>query len=327
MTDNALTTQGDKALTIQGAGSDLMATINAGNNPWADMTKDLGTFFGSFMKINGSTGEVSYKDGEKEIEIDTPARFWVNVVSLTWGYNCWKEGERVDSSWDLWVNKQTVTPKGSLPDHGPYKDDDGWQEFYGLHMIYSPEDEDEPEVKLTYNAASGGAKRAVRMFMKNFAEKVRQHIDESNELPIPMIEITVSKFKTKDGKIIYSPNFAIVNWEKASEFVEDFSQEGEEDEDEDNYEGKTIDNDHEDTGRSGGEGGSDDASSYDDGDTTDIDESGDPVEEPKEEKPAGRGRGARGTGKAKTTAKQETKAPAETKPATSGGRGRGRRGK
>jgi len=314
-------------VSAEDAGSALLASLNQGVNPWADMLKDLGDFFGAFMKLSGQTGEITYKDGEKEIDIETPARFWVNVPSMTYGYNCWVGGERVDSESDLWVNKHTLKSKKELADHGPYdeEENEGWQEFYGLHLIH--ENEDGEDVKLSYNAASGSAKRAVRMFMKSYAEQVRQQMTEGGELPVPCIEITVTKFKTKAKKIIFPPNFEIVNWADASEFAEDFAM-GQDDDD--NYE--------EDDRTEASGSGEDDSSNYDQNendDVTDIDpDTGEPVDESKgekeaekpAEKPKGRGRGGRASTKAKSTSKHEgpqDEAPKE-KPKASRGRGRGR---
>lgn len=313
MTSTAVTTTNGKSQ------ADIMAIINAGKNPYDDILKDDRQFFGDYLKINGNTGVIEY--GEDETELDAPFEAYLNVPTIRYGWKCWKDSEVVNEIADLALNADQIPKReNELPDHGPYDDDDGWIDFYEIHLITATE-KPEDEVKITYQIAAAAAKSQLKKMLRTYWKNVSQQIGEDGLPRIPIIEVSLDSYMSKDKKRgkKYFPVFEIVDWVDFSELGAEFEMGADDENDEGNYEDEPS---------SKSETKSDDK----DEDVTDIDpETGDAIDEGSkdagEEKPRGRGpgRGGRGRGGAKAaTADEGPDDTSEEKPTSGRGRGRGR---
>jgi len=213
------------ALTVGGRPS-IIDQINSGLNPFEDLEKGGGDFFGDYLKINGNTGEISYgKDGT---ELDPGFEVLVDVESIRYGWQCWKDSEPIDERTDFLIGGDHVA-EGELPDHGPYTDEqDGWRELYTLRMVLMGETPAE-DIKLTYNIASGGGKNALRKLIKAYMKQVVMNVGDDGQAMIPIVEIDLGSFipaVKKHGKK-YFPIFTLKGWEERSVAMEAFSDDAE----------------------------------------------------------------------------------------------------
>lgn len=164
----------------------------------------------AFMKFDGNTGDYSYGADDEELPLGT--RLAMNPRSYQRGYVIWVDGEVVYEEMTPLGTPQPT--KNSLPDHGPYGEDDGPVEQYVIDFKMI----DEPHVEMIFQANNSSKRRALAALLKDFGNLFRTHPGQ-----VPIVEIDEREFETtggkdKDGKTSkrkyrkHAPSFKIVDW-------------------------------------------------------------------------------------------------------------------
>lgn len=200
------------------ASANAVATVEA--NPWLQAAADSNDFDGQFVKLNGNTGEYSYGQAGEELAVGSTMA--INMPGVMHGYICWKEGTVVDRALSL-VESGQKPPLSSLADHGPYEKhedgtEDGWSENHQIPMANSDGD------KFMLQASSDSAVRSVKRFYSEYGKKRSQHIDDDGNYMVPVVELEVGSFVSKNkraGKKYY-PVLKIVEWIAVSQVADLF---------------------------------------------------------------------------------------------------------
>ncbi|AXQ68314.1 nucleotidyltransferase [Caulobacter phage CcrBL10] len=158
----------------------------------------------AFMKFDGNDGSYSY--GAEDEPLKTGTRMAANLRSYKRGWVIWVDGKVVYEEMVALADGPQPT-KGSLPDHGPYGEEDGPVEQYTIDFRLI----DEPYVEMVFQANNVSKRRALAAFLKDFGNSFRNHPGE-----LPIIELDSNEFegKTKGGRKVtkYAPKFKIVDW-------------------------------------------------------------------------------------------------------------------
>ncbi|AFU86598.1 nucleotidyltransferase [Caulobacter phage CcrRogue] len=158
----------------------------------------------AFMKFDGNDGSFSY--GAEDEPLKNKTRMAANLRSYKRGWVIWVDGKVVYEEMVALADGPQPT-KGSLPDHGPYGEEDGPVEQYTIDFRLI----DEPYVEMVFQANNVSKRRALAAFLKDFGNSFRNHPGE-----LPIIELDSNEFegKTKGGRKVtkYAPKFKIVDW-------------------------------------------------------------------------------------------------------------------
>lgn len=159
----------------------------------------------AFMKFDGNTGDFMY--GADDEELPLGSEMAVNMRSYMRGWVIWVDGEVVHE--EMTPLGSPAPTKASLPDHGPYGEDDGPVEQYVLDFKMM----DEPHVEMVFQANNASKRRAIAALLKDFSNTYKAH---PGEVPIVKLDEREFEAKTKGGKgrkvTKHAPSFKIVDW-------------------------------------------------------------------------------------------------------------------
>lgn len=169
----------------------------------------------AFMKFDGNSGDFSYGADDEPLDLGT--KLAMNPRSYARGWVIWVDGDVV---YENMVPLEEGAPptKGSLPDHGPYGDDDGPVEQYTIDFKTL----DEKGVEMVFQANNSSKRRALAALLKDFANTYKAHPGE-----VPIVEIDEREFETTGGKDSkskrkykkHAPVFKIVDWMPEEELL------------------------------------------------------------------------------------------------------------
>ena len=154
----------------------------------------------NYIYFSGKSG--SYNVGRDKEPMDPEQLYVAEPASLKRGFICWKGNtvaERVE--W-LAIQKHMAVRADDLPDHGPYNDNEGWQESMGFGMCSLDNNNDQYE----FNSSSASGRNSIKDF---FSECSRRMIN--NEPAIPVFTFDSEKF-TAQGNTNFKPKFKIAIW-------------------------------------------------------------------------------------------------------------------
>lgn len=184
----------------------------------------------AFLKFSGNDGRFSY--GADDVELAAGTQLVMNPRSAKKGWVIWVASEVVYEKMVDFIDPHGPT-KASLPDHGPYGEDDGPVEQYTMDFATL----EEPFVEMIFQANNVSKRRAFAALLKEFGKLFRLHPG-----CYPIVEIDSNEFEAKgdDGKRKYkkyAPVFKIVDWIAEAELnamaegnPEDYEQDGEQQE-------------------------------------------------------------------------------------------------
>lgn len=159
----------------------------------------------AFMKFDGNTGDFMY--GADDEDLPLGSEMAVNMRSYMRGWVIWVDGEVVHE--EMTPLGTPAPTKASLPDHGPYGEDDGPVEQYVLDFKMM----DEPHVEMVFQANNASKRRAIAALLKDFSNTYKAH---PGEVPIVKLDEREFEAKTKGGKgrkvTKHAPSFKIVDW-------------------------------------------------------------------------------------------------------------------
>lgn len=157
----------------------------------------------AFMKFSGNDGSYSY--GADDVPLDNGTLLVMNARSYKRGWVIWVDSEVVYE-----VMKplgEDAPTKASLPDHGPYSEEDGPVEQYTIEFGTM----EEPFVEMIFQANNTSKRRALAALLKDFGAQYKLH-----PKAFPQVEISEKEFegKTKGGRKVtkHAPIFKIVGW-------------------------------------------------------------------------------------------------------------------
>uniref|UniRef100_A0AB74UKZ7 Uncharacterized protein n=1 Tax=Caulobacter phage BL57 TaxID=3348355 RepID=A0AB74UKZ7_9VIRU len=158
----------------------------------------------AFMKFDGNDGTFSYGAEDEPLKLGTEMA--ANLLSYKRGWVIWKDGKVVYEEM-VGIKEGPQPTKGSLPDHGPYGDEDGPVEQYTMDLRLI----DEPYVEMVFQANNVSKRRALAAFLKDFGNSFRNH---PGEVPIIALDSNEFEGKTKGGRKVtkYAPKLKIVRW-------------------------------------------------------------------------------------------------------------------
>lgn len=165
-----------------------------------DTIQDTGGQQVNYIYFSGKSG--NYNVGRDKEPMD-PEQLYVNEpASLKRGFICWKGNtvaERVE--WYA-VQKHMAVRAEDLPDHGPYSDNEGWQESMGFGMCSL----DSPTDQYEFNTGSASGRNSIKDFFSEVARRIT-----NKEPSIPVFSFDSEKF-TAQGNTNFKPKFKVVLW-------------------------------------------------------------------------------------------------------------------
>lgn len=178
--------------------------LAGGSNPFTALATEYNVPTGAFLKFSGNTGEFQYK-GQT---IEHGSVFAFNMTEMRKGWICWKDSKPVDQKMSLVLSTERVPDKHELPDHGPYKEGEGWAEQIGV-----PVRDLEGGEQLEINLSNISGRNALIRLASDYGTKVRMNIDDKGQPKIPLVEVSASSFTSKNFPgTKWAPQFKIVDW-------------------------------------------------------------------------------------------------------------------
>lgn len=165
----------------------------------------------AFMKFDGNDGTYSY--GAEDEPLKNGTEMAANLRSYKRGWVIWVDGKVVYEEM-VALQDGPQPSKNSLPDHGPYGEEDGPVEQYTIDFRLI----DEPYVEMVFQANNVSKRRALAAFLKDFGNSFRNH---PGEVPIIALDSNPFEGKTKGGRKVtkYAPKFKIVRWMPETELA------------------------------------------------------------------------------------------------------------
>lgn len=197
MTNEVTTTSEGGYLEI--SDNDFIAKLGAEAN-------HIGGSGAQFMKMDGNTGQFSY--GADDIELPLGTTLVMNYRSYKRGWLIWVGGE-VKHEVMVGIEQGAQPTKTSLPDYGPYEEDDGPREQFTLEF----KTHEEPFVEMVFQGNNKSKKNALGALLRDFAAQAK-----NNPGCYPIVEIDSNEFEAKDPKNPkrkfkkFAPKFKIVDW-------------------------------------------------------------------------------------------------------------------
>lgn len=140
--------------------------------------------------------------GIEEVQIEDDEEFAANIPSLAKGYICWKDGSPVDEQMATVISGHTIS-KGSLADHGPYEDGDGWREQASIEFLHMETGE-----KFRFATSSRGGIKALSVLSKDYAS----HMKAGKPGVVPVIRMVPDSYKHEKYGKVHVPTFPIARW-------------------------------------------------------------------------------------------------------------------
>lgn len=191
-----------RALVEQARSSGVLALLDT-DNPFVQLADAAGSG-GEILKFSGNTGEFTYKG--TVFEHGTQLVF--NMANSMHGYVCWKGGKLIDRHFTPIISREPVPAISDLPDHGPYKESEGWKDAF---MVKVFDMETQTELEHTVSNISGC--NAMRALIKDFGSKVRLNVDETGMPKSPIVEISANSFESpKSPTKKWAPAYKIQDW-------------------------------------------------------------------------------------------------------------------
>lgn len=154
----------------------------------------------TFIYFSGKSG--IYTVGRDKESMD-PEQFYIaEPASLKLGFICWKGNNVIERVEWLATHKLQAVNSESLPDHGPYNDNEGWSQSMGFGMASI----DNCDEQFEFNSSSASGRNAIKDF---FSELSRRIIKK--EPCIPIFSFDTEKF-TAQGNTNFKPKFKVALW-------------------------------------------------------------------------------------------------------------------
>ena len=121
-----------------------------------------------------------------------------NLPELAHGWMCWKDGVPVD---EHWVKIGTELPsKATLPDHGPYsQDNDGWSENFRFDIKILAAHGVPEEINAQFTTSSKGGQSAIGRMMKQWVLDCKNGT-ASGGVPVVLFDVDSYQNKKYGGK-------------------------------------------------------------------------------------------------------------------------------
>lgn len=200
--------------------SNEVATIPQGGRSLADMANAHETEgakaqgpkqFLKFSKGEWSLGKDGVEFANQEFHCVPAMDLWQK------GWQCWKDKRPVDEAFVPYG--QPVPVKSSLPDHGPYtEENDGWQEAIRVPLIVLPGlgGHDTVFMGCEFSAMSVGARNALYSLSKDYATAIKKG-EVTEDKPYVIVHASADSYKHKEYGKVYFPVFKIVQSVSADE--------------------------------------------------------------------------------------------------------------
>jgi hypothetical protein len=155
----------------------------------------------SYGSYNSRKNQYVY--GPEQTVFGGEGEHWaVNMGQWLHGYTCWKGGQPVGDVFKAVASGETIDPT-TLPDHSPYAEGEGWQEYQSVEITNA-----ETGQRIILKGGSGGFKKA----MRNLASEFADHMRRTGEIAMPVVELLSDHYKhTRYGRID-TPLFKVVEW-------------------------------------------------------------------------------------------------------------------
>lgn len=129
-----------------------------------------------------------------------------NLTGIQHGWQCWKGGQIEDERMHSIADE--LEPKGSLPDHGPYrKEGDGWSKAIKLSLLIVQEGS--PPILALYTSSSAGGVNAVGELLKTYGTLLRTGKYAGQ---MPLVKCGTDSYKHNDYGKVHFPTFSIEDW-------------------------------------------------------------------------------------------------------------------
>lgn len=180
---------------------------------------------GKFLKFSGDTGD--YKCGDEPVDPGTV--FAVDVLGFSRGWVCWKNKKPIDRDMVPMFPHKPMTAQGDLTDHGPYAkrpdgtDAEGWTEIVEGSWTDMATGE-----SYKFGLSSKSGRKALVGLFKEFAQKIRMHVDDAGRPMIPLVEIDATSFPIAGGGKKFAPVFKMTGEWITREEYDSMSPSGEE---------------------------------------------------------------------------------------------------
>ena len=197
MTKNALTNYIDNANLPDLTDEEMAGAIAEATNDATDGSAGGG----QYLTFSGKTG--IYALGRNKSPIDPEDLYIVEPQSVIEGWTCWKGSKPVDRvEWSIYRRQTAAVAEHDLPDHAPYKPDEGWNRMLGFGVLdTSPE---HTSVKFSTTSISG------RNAISDLLEEIRKRAS-AGEPTMPIISFDSEEFTAQD-KTNHKPRFDVDRW-------------------------------------------------------------------------------------------------------------------
>jgi hypothetical protein len=181
----------------------------------------------TFLSFSGKSGRWSL--GQERLDRSDDWLFVVDPQQCRAGWTCWVKSKAVGKhSWSVFRPDQAV-PFGSLDDHGPYDDGDGWVPMVSIGMLafFTEISDGAAQVTLETNSRSG------RGTLSDLQNLIGDKFAARDPKRYPLVELSEEMWESREGHRNYKPVFNVIDWltaEQVQAAIDDPSTLEEEDE-------------------------------------------------------------------------------------------------
>lgn len=153
----------------------------------------------TYLNFSGKTG--AYSLGADKLNIDPEDMFIFDPSMAFEGFQCWKGSKPVDKfKWSIYATDEI--DEADLPDHSPYRDNEGWKPLLGICLLST--DGNATQIEFSTDSKSG------RNALTGLFNEIRDRTlaDEPN---MPLVHFEREQF-TANEQTNWKPKFVIESW-------------------------------------------------------------------------------------------------------------------